>query len=146
MRFCVGLGSEPDDVQSLKSKVQSWERENGWTPGRVGRKGGRESVLFLRDAVHPTERFLVDGLQPVPFPLPLRPKIAFFLVSVRANKEERYFRLLPSVKITGHAIFTVANSRCAPQRTCRAEKYRKVITPFIRTAAVNHHRLGPLPV
>jgi len=30
-----------------------------------------------------------------------------FLLSVRANKKERYFRLLPIVKITGYAIFTV---------------------------------------
>src|ERR1035438_1375380 len=72
--------------------------------------------------VHP------DQSTVTPFSFPARPKIALFLVSVRANKEERYFRLLPIVKIIGHTIFTVANSRCTRQRTCRAGEYRKVIT------------------
>jgi hypothetical protein len=42
---------------------------------------------------------------------PPSPKIAVFLVCDRANKEGRYFRLLPIVKIAGYAIFTVESSR-----------------------------------
>ena len=38
LRFCVGLGSEPDEGARTKR--------------------GRENVLFLRDAVHPSERFM----------------------------------------------------------------------------------------